>query len=352
MSIPEPQELDAAAASTPDEGQWSASGGTGAIGPTPRDTGLAPDFTQGPTHPGPLPGGGGDKERPGRRLTLFGVSGVRRLDEASPGETPGGRVPFGYRGGPVGGGTILRLWSALSARVRAELGSRGGRDALVWLGLIALLVLYGWYAAGPRLEVAEVPAEVGSGLDVAIQRVAAEKAALQRQIAEAQGRITALEEGLEAERQKGEAPGRASPEAWVPPPVRSSLVAELRGRETERGILIDLADSDLSFPVGRSRLAERDFPILDRIGSALLQHPRLIAWIEGHTDSAGRDEVNLALSQERAEAVKEALVRRGVSADRIEAVGHGETRPIADNGTRAGRDRNRRIEVYLTEVSK
>ena len=91
---------------------------------------------------------------------------------------------------------------------------------------------------------------------------------------------------------------------------------------------------------------------LGRMGKGALVAPSglqrtLSARVEGHSDSAGRDEANLALSQSRADAVKGGLVARGVGAQRIQAVGYGEARPIADNGTRAGRDRNRRIEVYL-----
>jgi outer membrane protein OmpA-like peptidoglycan-associated protein len=241
------------------------------------------------------------------------------------------------------------LWSAFSDRVRREVGSSEAHDALIWALLIAALGLYGWYATGIRqdVEVASVADE--SRVDAVLQRAASEKAALEHQIAEASARIAALEETLKAERRQGGAAPPAPLVAPAPPRAISSLAAELGGRETERGILLDLTDSDLSFPIGKATLPDRDFPVLDRLATLLTQHQTLTARVEGHTDSAGRDEVNLALSQERADAVKQALVERGASAQRIEAVGYGESRPIADNGTRAGRDRNRRIEVYLIE---
>jgi outer membrane protein OmpA-like peptidoglycan-associated protein len=233
-----------------------------------------------------------------------------------------------------------------------EVEASGAHDALIWAVLIAVLGLYGWYAAGLRQDVKVAPVADESRVDAALQRIAAEKAALERQIAEASARIAALEETLETERRQGGAAPPAPPAPSVAPAAPlglSSLAAELGGRETERGVLLDLTDSDLSFPIGKAILPDRDFPVLDRLAALLVQHQTLTARIEGHTDSAGRDEVNLALSQERADAVKQALVERGAGAQRIEAVGYGETRPIADNGTRAGRDRNRRIEVYLIE---
>ncbi len=69
--------------------------------------------------------------------------------------------------------------------------------------------------------------------------------------------------------------------------------------------------------------------------------------VEAHTDSQGSDAINLALSQKRADAVRDALVAAGVPAGRIRAVGLGEGQPVADNSTEAGRARNRRVEVSL-----
>ncbi len=79
------------------------------------------------------------------------------------------------------------------------------------------------------------------------------------------------------------------------------------------------------------------------------EHPKLTAYIEGHTDSAGPDEINLALSKARAEAVRQALIERGVPPERLAAEGAGESRPIADNATATGRRENRRVEVYMIE---
>jgi len=77
------------------------------------------------------------------------------------------------------------------------------------------------------------------------------------------------------------------------------------------------------------------------------ENPTLKLKIEGHTDNAGNDDANMKLSEDRAEAVKTYLVSKGISADRITAEGFGETMPIADNGTAAGRTKNRRVEIKV-----
>lgn len=69
--------------------------------------------------------------------------------------------------------------------------------------------------------------------------------------------------------------------------------------------------------------------------------------IEGHTDSVASDAYNQELSERRAEAVRAWLAAHGVAAGRLTTVGHGETRPVADNGTAAGRQQNRRVEIVI-----
>jgi outer membrane protein OmpA-like peptidoglycan-associated protein len=114
-------------------------------------------------------------------------------------------------------------------------------------------------------------------------------------------------------------------------------------------MLLALAEADLRFPSGLAVLPRGELPSLDRIAGLLRDHPQLRALIEGHTDNAGPNEINLELSKARAAAVKQALIERGVPAERLNAEGAGEARPIADNATAAGRAQNRRVEVYILE---
>jgi outer membrane protein OmpA-like peptidoglycan-associated protein len=123
--------------------------------------------------------------------------------------------------------------------------------------------------------------------------------------------------------------------------------AQLGGQLTEGGILLSLAGDELQFPSGSAELPERDLPTLDRVTELLKQWPDLSARVEGHTDSLGSAEVNQSLSQQRAESVMQALVRRGIDAGRLSARGYGAERPIASNATDAGRSENRRVEIYV-----
>jgi outer membrane protein OmpA-like peptidoglycan-associated protein len=78
------------------------------------------------------------------------------------------------------------------------------------------------------------------------------------------------------------------------------------------------------------------------------QYPQTTTVVEGHTDSVGSDVYNQKLSERRANAVRDVLVNQyGVGADRVNAVGYGEARPVADNATDSGRAVNRRVEAEV-----
>lgn len=85
--------------------------------------------------------------------------------------------------------------------------------------------------------------------------------------------------------------------------------------------------------------------VVDQLAEALKASPALRVSVEGHTDDVGTAEANLALSEARAKAVLAALQARGVAADRLQARGLGEGKPLGANATEEGRARNRRVEV-------
>ncbi len=107
-----------------------------------------------------------------------------------------------------------------------------------------------------------------------------------------------------------------------------------------------LARERVSFKSGRAELHESSFPILDMLAS-IARNCGARLEVAGHTDAVGDANVNMKLSQRRADLVRKHLVRRGVAAERVEARGYGETQPIADNSTNDGRKSNRRIEFRV-----
>ncbi len=104
----------------------------------------------------------------------------------------------------------------------------------------------------------------------------------------------------------------------------------------------------LKFDVGESDINAANFPLLAKVGSAIRIFPRARLVVDGHTDSFGSDDKNQQLSRDRAEAVRQYLmVSMRLNPGQISAVGHGESRPIANNETKEGRALNRRIELIL-----
>ena len=104
------------------------------------------------------------------------------------------------------------------------------------------------------------------------------------------------------------------------------------------------------FNTDTAELQTRSEPLLTEVADTLLRNPSLkTVEIRGHTDNAGTPEHNRELSIKRAEAVKDWLVRAGVSQDRLTAQGYGSDKPIAANVSQAGRAKNRRVEFAITE---
>ena len=108
-----------------------------------------------------------------------------------------------------------------------------------------------------------------------------------------------------------------------------------------------LTENKITFAPGKAEIDAASTPTLDSIARIFGRCGALPMEIGGHTDAQGREEMNLALSQSRAEAVRTALMERGVLTAALSAKGYGETLPIADNGTDSGREVNRRIEFKL-----
>ncbi len=108
-----------------------------------------------------------------------------------------------------------------------------------------------------------------------------------------------------------------------------------------------LATQQIEFATSSARIEPSSYSLLAML-AAIARNCEANIQVIGHTDGEGERSKNIALSRERAASVKLYLVRSGVAEDRIEALGYGEARPIADNNTAGGREQNRRIEFRVS----
>lgn len=113
-------------------------------------------------------------------------------------------------------------------------------------------------------------------------------------------------------------------------------------------VLQDAFDN-LNFDFGKATIRESSFASLDKLAKTLIDAKNWKLDVAGHTDNKGSDDFNLKLSQNRADAVKDYLVKKGVDAELINAQGFGETKPIVPNDNDANRERNRRVEFKITK---
>ena len=111
---------------------------------------------------------------------------------------------------------------------------------------------------------------------------------------------------------------------------------------------VKFAFENLEFETGKDAIKSKSFFSLNALADLLKKKASYGLRIEGHTDNVGKDESNLILSQKRATAVKNYLIKRGVDGNKLDAFGYGASKPIADNDTAAGRQKNRRVEMKIT----
>ena len=130
--------------------------------------------------------------------------------------------------------------------------------------------------------------------------------------------------------------------------MRNALAqSEAIAIQREGNVLALTFKSDFTFAVNSAQLQSGLYAELDRVAQILAAYPQTTITVAGHTDSTGSEAYNQTLSQNRANSVKNALIQRGVAAQRITALGYGEGQPVADNNTEYGRQQNRRVNVYI-----
>ena len=111
--------------------------------------------------------------------------------------------------------------------------------------------------------------------------------------------------------------------------------------------VFEKAMTGIQFETGKDVILKTSFPILDQVVKAMVENQTYNLEINGHTDNVGDNQKNLVLSQKRADAVKKYITSKGVVADRMKSTGFGSTMPIADNATKEGKAKNRRVEFKV-----
>jgi outer membrane protein OmpA-like peptidoglycan-associated protein len=122
-------------------------------------------------------------------------------------------------------------------------------------------------------------------------------------------------------------------------------VDQLKATPTPRGLVLTLGD--VLFDTGKAQLNPGAARKLDQLAQFLTDHPDRRVQIDGFTDSVGTESYNQTLSQQRADAVKAALISRGIDPSRVGTQGYGKGFPVADNTDSGGRQLNRRVEVVI-----
>lgn len=121
----------------------------------------------------------------------------------------------------------------------------------------------------------------------------------------------------------------------------------LQAEKTDRGMVLTLGD--VLFDVNKAQLKPQGERAIQRLAEFMKEYEDRRVRVEGYTDSTGAESYNQELSRERAEAVKQALTDRGIASRRIETQGYGEAYPVASNDSAGGRQRNRRVEIVISD---
>ena len=188
-------------------------------------------------------------------------------------------------------------------------------------------------------EAAQRNAETAQRQSEAAQRSA--DASQRQAAAERLAATDAQQAALAARQQTQDAEGRAR--------QLEAQLRDLEAKKTDRGMVITLGD--VLFDTNQAQLKSGGMRNVQKLADFFKQYPQRKVLIEGFTDSTGSNSRNQNLSDERAAAVRTALLGMGVNSDRITSRGYGESFPVASNDTAAGRQQNRRVEVVVSDDS-
>jgi outer membrane protein OmpA-like peptidoglycan-associated protein len=211
------------------------------------------------------------------------------------------------------------------------------------------------YTAERRVEIAEARARTTQAMRLKeqvleqmhaaqanlAQRATAELGQAKQQLRSQSQQLQSTAQQLQNERQRREDAEKRAAQA------AKDLAQIASVKQETRGMVITLSGSVL-FASGKAELLPAAQAKLNEVATALTnQDPDAKIVIEGHTDSRGSADLNQRLSQQRAEAVRNYLVSRGIASERVTAMGLGSAQSIADNASAEGRANNRRVEIVV-----
>lgn len=212
-----------------------------------------------------------------------------------------------------------------------------------------------WEESGEQKEVDHLAYVTERKIDLARTTAQSKMAEVEmQQLGEERERVRLDARTREAERarQQAAAYGREAEQAKLQAQEASDRarqleqeLADLKAKQTERGLVLTL--DDVLFEYDKADLKPGATRKLYPLVTFLKENPERNLVIEGHTDSLGSDSYNLDLSERRAGAVQSFLLQNGINSTRIAARGYGEAYPVVSNGTEAGRQQNRRVEVVI-----
>lgn len=195
-----------------------------------------------------------------------------------------------------------------------------------------------------KADTREARAAARAAVDIAAKQ-GEEISDLRERTAEAERQTIDAEEDVAAAKQDtADAERRADVAKQEAAAIAKQL--NLMSRESERGLIITLGD--VLFTTGSSSLASGAERTLSRVAQLLKEYPDRKVMVEGHTDDVGSNAYNEQLSRQRAQSVTDALVADGVSTQRFQVRGLGETAPAVPNTNSASRQQNRRVEIILS----
>jgi outer membrane protein OmpA-like peptidoglycan-associated protein len=203
------------------------------------------------------------------------------------------------------------------------------------------LISHHAYLAKQRTEIARQAAQSAMARQ-AIDTASQERSQILLQAREREAEI-AKQQLAKRERQ-----AQSAQEAQQRAQELEQQLAELKAKRTERGVVLTLPE--VFFDVGKATLKPGAYRAIDRLAEIMKQNSEITVRADGFTDSTGPEDFNRELSDNRAEAVRTALIERGIEPNRVVARGLGESLPVATNETVAGRQQNRRVEIVMLNM--